>query len=77
MFEHITIDPKVCQGEACIKGIRIPFRQIVRMLANGDIIEKLLEEHPSLEREDILACLDYATALADEQQVKEKTKMPL
>ena len=47
------------------------------MLANGDIIEKLLEEHPSLEREDILACLDYAAALADEQQVKEKPKVPL
>jgi len=36
-------------------------------LANGDTIEELLEEHPSLEREDILACLDYAAALTEEQ----------
>jgi len=67
MFERISIDPKVCHGEACIKGTRIPVHQIVRMLANGDTIEELLEEHPSLEREDILACLDYAAALTEEQ----------
>jgi uncharacterized protein (DUF433 family) len=37
------------------------------MLANGDTMEELLEDYPSLEREDILACLDYAAALAEEQ----------
>jgi uncharacterized protein (DUF433 family) len=57
MFERISIDPKVCHGEACIKGTRVPVYQIVRMLANGDTIEELLDEYPSLEREDILACL--------------------
>ncbi len=67
MFERISIDPKVCHGEACIKGTRVPVYQIVRMLANGDTIEELLDEYPSLEREDILACLDYAAALAEEQ----------
>jgi len=67
MFERISIDPKVCHGEACIKGTRIHVRQIVRMLANGDTIEELLEEYPSLKREDILACQDYDAALAEEQ----------
>jgi uncharacterized protein (DUF433 family) len=37
------------------------------MLANGDTMEELLEEYPSLEREDIWACLDYAASLAEEQ----------
>jgi hypothetical protein len=41
--------------------------QILGMLANGDTIEELLEEYPSLIRGDILACLDYAAALAEEQ----------
>jgi len=67
MFERISIAPEVCHGEACIKGTRIPVYQIVRMLANGDTIEGLLEEYPSLERDDILACLDYAATLAEEQ----------
>lgn len=67
MHERILIDPKVCHGQACIKGTRIPVHQIVRMLANGDTIEELLEEYPSLERDDIFACLDYAASLAEEQ----------
>ncbi len=65
--ERITVDPNVCHGQACIKGTRIPVHQIVRMLANGDTIEDLLKEYPSITREDILACLDYAASLAEEQ----------
>ncbi|MFQ6057086.1 MAG: DUF433 domain-containing protein [Methanosarcinales archaeon] len=67
MYDRISIDPRVCHGQACIKRTRIPVHQIVRMLANGDTIEEILEEYPSLERDDILACLDYAADLAEEQ----------
>lgn len=66
-FERISIDPAVCHGQACIKGTRIPVRQIVRMLANGDTIDDLLAEYPRLTRADVLACLDYAAELAEEQ----------
>ena len=66
MDGRITIDPQVCHGQACIKGTRIPVHQILGMLANGDTIEELLEDYPSLTREDILACLDYAALLAEE-----------
>ena len=67
MNERIIIDPNICHGQACIKGTRIPVHQIISMLANGDTIEGLLEEYPSVEREDITACLDYAASLAQEQ----------
>jgi len=67
MYERIKIDPNVCHGQACIKGTRIPVHQIIHMLANGDAIEDLLEQYPSLKRDDILACLDYAASLAEEQ----------
>ncbi len=67
MYERIKIDPNVCHGQACIKGTRIPVHQIIHMLANGDTIEELLEQYPSLKREDILAGLDYAASLAEEQ----------
>ena len=67
MYEHISIDPRVCHGQACIRGTRIPVHQVVRMLANGDTIEDLLEEYPSLKREQILGALDYAASLAEEQ----------
>ena len=67
MNKRISIDPKICHGQACIKGTRIPVHQIVHMLANGDKIEELLEDYPSLTIEDIHACLDYAASLAEEQ----------
>ena len=67
MLERISISPDVCHGQACVKGTRIPVHQVVGMLANGDTIEDLLEDYPSLEREDILACLSYAAGLAEEE----------
>jgi uncharacterized protein (DUF433 family) len=59
-FDRISIDPNVCHGQACVKGTRIPVHQLVRMLANGDNMDDLLREFPSLSREDILASLEYA-----------------
>ena len=67
MYERITIDSNICHGQACIKGTRIPVHQIIGMLANGDTIEELLKEYPSLQRDDILTCLNYAASLAEEQ----------
>ena len=67
MFDRISIDPSVCQGQACIRGTRIPVHQIVSMLAKSDTIEDLLRAYPHIERADINACLDYAAALTEEQ----------
>jgi len=63
MLERISIDPKICHGQACIKGTRLPVYQILHMLANSDTVEELLKEYPSLKREDILACIEYAAEL--------------
>ena len=67
MNPHISINPHVCHGQACFRGTRIPVPQIVHMLANGDTIEDLVEQYPSLTRESILAGLDYVASLAEEQ----------
>ena len=66
-FERISINPAICHGQACVKGTRIPVHQVVRMLANGDTVEDLLGEYPTLTRDDVMACLDYAAELAEEQ----------
>jgi len=65
VYERVAIDPRICHGQACVKGTRIPVHQIVHMLANGDTIDELLKEYPSLEREDILACLDYVASVEE------------
>ncbi|MCM2285046.1 MAG: DUF433 domain-containing protein [Desulfobacula sp.] len=67
MYDRITINSKICHGQACVKGTRIPVHQIIRMLASGDKIEELLEDYPSLQQDDIYACLEYAASLAEEQ----------
>ena len=66
MDSRITIDPTVCHGQACI---RYAHRCVATppQAGHGDTVEALLEEYPSLTREDILACLDYAASLAEEQ----------
>ena len=65
--DRISINPLVCHGQACVKGTRIPVHQIMRMLANGDSIDDLLTAYPRITREDVMACLDYAASLAEEQ----------
>ncbi len=62
MHGLIAVDAEVCPGQARIRGTRIPAHQLVKMLANGDTIEDLLEEHSSLERRRIKAALEYAAA---------------
>ena len=72
MYEHIAIDPRVCHGQACIRGTRIPVHQIVRMLANGDTIEELLSGYPSLKLEQVIAALNYVRFLKEERIERKK-----
>ena len=65
-MQSISINPSICHGQTCVTGTRIPVHQVVRMLAHGDTIQGLLTAYPSLTREDVLACLDYAASLAEE-----------
>jgi len=59
-FKRITINPEQCNGQPCIRGMRITVANVVSMLAAGMSEDEILAEHPSLEREDIRECLLYA-----------------
>jgi len=60
MSERIVIDAAVCNGRPVVRGTRITVQTILEFLGAGDSIEDVLEEYPSLSREDILACLSYS-----------------
>jgi len=60
MTEFIEINPKVMLGKPVIKGTRITVELILEKLANNESYEAILEEHPRLKREHILAALAYA-----------------
>lgn len=64
---RITIDPDVCNGKATIRGKRITVQTILEFLAAGDSEEELLHQYPSLEREDIHACLRFAANLTERE----------
>jgi uncharacterized protein (DUF433 family) len=61
LLSRISIDSNVCFGKPCIRGHRIWVDLILDYLAAGETIEGLLEAYPSVEREDILACIVYGS----------------
>jgi uncharacterized protein (DUF433 family) len=68
-FERITVNPEQMGGLPCIRGMRITVSTVVGQLAAGVSIEQLLRDYPYLEREDILAALEYAAAAVSEREL--------
>ena len=62
---RITIDPNVCGGRPCIRGMRIRVSDILEMLAGGASQDEILEDYPYLEAADIAAALDFAARQTD------------
>jgi len=58
--DRITIEPGKCGGKPCIRGMRITVYDILSYLASGMTYEEILSDFPYLEKEDILATLEYA-----------------
>jgi uncharacterized protein (DUF433 family) len=63
--QRITIDPDICHGKPCIRGLRYPVTTILELLAAGMTIQEILDDYSDLERDDILACLQFAARLSD------------
>ena len=59
LMERITIRPDVCHGKPVIRGLRYPVESVLEYLAAGDSLDDVLAEFPDLEREDLLACLEF------------------
>lgn len=58
LLNRITIDPKVCGGRPCIRGMRIRVKDVLDMLAGGASVEEILNDFPYLEADDIKASLE-------------------
>jgi uncharacterized protein (DUF433 family) len=69
-FQRITINPDVCGGKPCIRGLRFPVSRLLGLLAAGETPEAILTSYPYLEPEDIQEAMSYAALLADEQVVE-------
>jgi uncharacterized protein (DUF433 family) len=60
---RITVDADILGGKPAIRHKRISVQTILEFLAAGDSIDEILEQYPTLEREDIYACLEFASAI--------------
>jgi uncharacterized protein (DUF433 family) len=67
--ERITIDPEVCGGRPCVRGIRITVSEVLEMLAGGMARDQILQDFPYLESGDIDACLQYAAHQAAHREI--------
>ena len=68
-MNRIVIDPDICNGKPVISGTRITAQTVLEFLAAGDSIEDVLEEYPSLTREDVLECVRFSSELMKHQFV--------
>ena len=68
-LERITVDPNVCTGKPCIRGLRFPVSRLLGLLASGETKPTILKAYPYLEPEDIDQALAYAAYLAEEETV--------
>ncbi|MBW7896397.1 MAG: DUF433 domain-containing protein [Opitutaceae bacterium] len=64
LLERITVDPGICHGKPCIRGLRYPVETVLELLSSGMTTAEILADYPDLVAKDIQACLAYATKLA-------------
>jgi uncharacterized protein (DUF433 family) len=69
MIERIVVDPEVLVGKPIIKGTRIAVEFVINLLAQGWKEEDILKNYPHLSREDIFACLKYASEILQSEKV--------
>jgi len=69
LTDLITIDPNICHGKPCIRGLRYPVEMILELLSSGMMIDEILEDYEDLKREDILAALSFATRLGQVKHI--------
>lgn len=65
-FDRITVNAKVCQGKATVRGMRITVEFVLKLIGNGCTIEEILQDYPELERVDVYQCAAYGLWLASD-----------
>lgn len=63
-LNRITIDPAICHGKPTVRGLRYPVDSLLELLAAGMSIDEILDDYPDLERDDLLAALEFGALTA-------------
>jgi uncharacterized protein (DUF433 family) len=74
-MKHIEINPKIMLGKPVITGTRITVEQIISLLAQDNSIDDILQEYKGIQRESVLACLQYAENIMHNSSVFDLDKI--
>ena len=69
LLSRITIDPSICHGKPCIRGLRYPVETILELLSSGMTPDEILADYEDLERDDLLAAIAFAARLAQTRRL--------
>lgn len=72
LLSRITIDPAVCHGKPCVRGLRYPVETLLELLSSGMTVDEVLADYEDLEREDLLAALAYGAKVVRTLSVDEE-----
>jgi len=67
--DRITIDPDLCNGKPTIRGLRITVQTVLEFLGAGESEIEILKQYPSLEKEDLIACIKFAADLMNRNYI--------
>jgi uncharacterized protein (DUF433 family) len=70
LLARITIDPAVCYGKPCVRGLRYPVETLLELLSSGMTHDEVLADYEDLERDDLFAALAYAAKLARSKRIQ-------
>jgi uncharacterized protein (DUF433 family) len=73
LIDRITINPDICHGKPCIRGLRYPVESLLEMLSSGMTADQILADYEDLERDDVLAALEYAARLTQVKRILPNT----
>jgi len=63
-LQRITSDPAICHGQPTVRGLRYPVENLLELLSSGMTIDEVLDDYPDLERDDLLAALEFGALAA-------------
>lgn len=70
LLSRITIDPAICHGKPCVRGLRYPVEMLLELLSSGMTQQEILNDYPDLESDDLLAVLAFAAKLSQTKRLQ-------
>ncbi|TSA41490.1 MAG: DUF433 domain-containing protein [Verrucomicrobiales bacterium] len=70
LLERITVDPNICHGKPCVRGLRYPVELLLELQSSGMSVAEILSDYPDLEADDLRAACAYGARLSRVQRIQ-------